>query len=111
MKLSNRKFKLIENKKGLAFGETIMVFDSTDSPYKAVYEGPNIDYGHALVSFENEKLTMLYHSLSLEGELSAGKATITLSKANSNNLEMQLDWHWLTGDLSSGISKWREIVT
>ena len=110
MKLSNRKFKLIENKKGLASGDTIMAFDRTDLPCKAIYDGPNIVYGHALVSFENEKLTMLYHSLSCEGELSAGKAIITLSKNNSSNLEMQLDWHWLTGDLSNGISKWQEII-
>ncbi|MEH6455805.1 MAG: hypothetical protein V7749_05760 [Cocleimonas sp.] len=110
MKLSNRKFKLIENKKGLASGETIMVFDNTDLPYKAIYNGPNIEYGHVLVSLENENLTMLYHSLSRDGELSAGKATVTLSKINSGNLEMQLDWHWLTGNLSSGISKWCEII-
>ncbi len=110
MKLSNRKFKLIENQQGLASGDTIMVFDSTGLPYRAVYNGPNIEYGHALVSFEDEKLTMLYHSVSRKGELSSGKATITLSQNNSSNIEMQLDWQWLTGDLSNGISTWREII-
>ena len=109
MNLSNKKFKLIENKEGLASDSTVMVFENSDLPYRANYTGPNIDYGHAIVSSEDGKLTMLYHALSKEGELSAGKATVNLNKVSSGNLEMQLDWHWLTGDLSSGISRWCEL--
>ncbi len=87
----------------------MMVFDNTDSPYKANYTGPNIEYGHAIVSKENGKLTMLYHAISKNGELSAGKAIVSLSKDSSDKIEMQLDWNWLTGELSKGVSKWREI--
>ncbi len=109
MDLKNTRLKLIENKEGLASDETIMVFDDSDSPYKATYSGPNIKYGHAIVSNIDGKLTMLYHAIAKTGELSAGKATVYLSKGRADAIEMQLDWQWLTGDLSAGISKWREV--
>ena len=109
MKLNNIKFKLIENKEGLASDETIMVFDCSDAPNKASYSGPNIEYGHAIVSTKNEQLIMLYLAISKSGEMSAGKAIVSLSKSSADKMEMQLDWTWLTGDLSSGISKWCEI--
>ena len=109
MELSNKKFQLVENNEGLASEQTLMAFDSFDSPYRAIYHGSNIEFGHVVVSSENGALNMLYHSLSKEGELSAGKAIVTLTTVASGGTEMQLNWQWLTGDLSSGISKWREV--
>jgi hypothetical protein len=109
MELSNRKFELIDNDTGLASAKTLMVFDSSSSPFKASYRGPNIEYGHAIVSIENDEVHMLYHSLSKNGDLSAGSAKVTLSESDFGNTEMTLNWHWLTGDLSSGISKWKEV--
>ena len=50
MKLNNIKFKLLENNEGLAADDTVMVFDNSDAPNKASYSGPNIEYGHAIVS-------------------------------------------------------------
>mgnify|MGYP005989951659 CR=1 FL=1 len=109
MKLSNRKFELIENEAGLASEKTLMVFDNSSHPYKASYSGPNVKYGHIIVSTDKSETIMLYHSLSKDGDLAAGRAKVTLKEINSSTTEMQLHWHWLTGDLSSGISKWSEI--
>ena len=109
MNLSSKKFQLIENHDGLASNQTLMTFDSSEYPYKATYHGPNIEFGHAIAYSVNGALNMFYHSLSKQGDLSAGKAVVTLTKAASGDTEMQLDWQWLTGDLSSGISRWGEV--
>jgi len=87
-----------------------MVFNHCTSPYEASYSGPNVSNGHALVFAKNDVLNMVYHAITSEGILVAGKAVVELTRASSTNtLEMQLNWQWLTGDLSSGISKWIEI--
>ena len=62
-----------------------------------------------VVSTDNSETIMLYHSLSKDGGLAAGRALVTLTENNTCTTEMQLNWQWLTGDLSSGISKWSEV--
>jgi len=52
---------------------------------------------------------MVYHALTQQGELVAGKAQVQLVRKDLGNLEMQLNWQWLTGELSSGISRWEEV--
>lgn len=109
MDLSNKRFALITNESGLAADETLMVFDSNTNPYTATYTGPNIEYGHAIASLENDELVMLYHAMSKDGKMSAGKATVSFALATASKTQMQLHWQWLTGDLSSGSSKWIEV--
>lgn len=111
MNLSNKVFELVDNKDGLAGNKTKMVFDSASNPYKATYTGENIQCGNVLVTSNNKEMNMIYHALTGHGELVAGKAIVHLSVGGSNKLKMELNWQWLTGDLSSGTSQWVEINT
>ena len=104
--LENKKFALIENDEGHALKSTQMIFDSSKDPYRGTYIGPNTQFGQVLVSGER----MLYQSVDLDGKLSAGEAGIELI-ASGGVSTMVLTWRWLTGDHSSGISKWRQIDT
>lgn len=109
MNLSNKVFELVDNKDGLAASKTKMVFGTGNLPYKGTYTGENVEFGNVIVSSNNNEMNMLYHALTVDGELVAGKALVHLSVEVSNKLKMQLNWQWLTGDLSSGTSYWLEV--
>ena len=109
MNLSNKTFDLIENNTGLAASQTRMIFNHHSDPFEATYTGPNVSNGHVLVSRKKDKFDMIYHALSAEGLLVAGKADVSFS-TNDGNLIMQLNWQWLTDDLSSGVSLWTEVI-
>lgn len=103
--LVGKTFELIENRDGYALGSTRMQFQSGVNPVRATYSGPNVVYGEAIVCGED----MLYHALNSEGQMSAGRANIVIQKS-SGVLEMVLQWHWLTGEQTGGISKWRQVA-
>ena len=106
IELRNKTFELIENEEGHALESTRMAFGSAQDPFTAIYSGPNTSLGQVLVSDSR----MLYQSADLEGNLSAGEAAISFAQTNGTST-MVLNWRWLTGDQSSGISKWREVDT
>lgn len=104
LSLAGKSFALVENDEGHASASTLMVFDARTDVCTATYTGPNVKFGHVVVS-ENQ---MLYHAYNEDGSLSAGVATIRLKMDASEKIsEMMLQWKWLTGDLSSGVSHWR----
>lgn len=107
MDLSNKTFELVDNAEGLAASETQISFSGSNTPFRGTYQGPNIVHGQVLVSDVGGRCQMLYHALTNSGELVAGKANVSFS--GEEPLRMQLNWRWLTGDLSSGISNWIEV--
>lgn len=98
-------FELLQNDDGLAASATKLTFSTDCSPVTATYHGPNIPFGHAIL-YENQ---MIYHAVSDTGELSAGLANVTFEEEDEMIVSMQLDWVWLTGPRSSGISRWRRV--
>ena len=101
--LSNKTFQLIENANGYVKGNTVMKFNDSSDPNIASYTGPNVVIGQVIVS----NGSMLYQALETSGNLCAGKANVTLRKESDNSkAEMILNWQWLTGDQSKGISRW-----
>jgi hypothetical protein len=109
LNLSNKIFELIENNDGLAAEKTRMIFENGTSPYRAIYAGENVEYGNVIVTTNNNTMNMLYQALTRDGVLVAGKAQVSMSAINPASLEMTLHWQWLTGDFSSGISRWKEV--
>ena len=110
MDLKNKIFDLIENQDGLAESHTRMIFNGNSLPFRATYSGPNVSSGQVLVSTNaNNDLNMVYHALASHGSLVAGKADISFTTID-NTLTMKLNWQWLTGDLSSGVSMWKEHI-
>jgi len=98
-------FQLVENKQGHASGATIMRFNDCESPCTATYSGPNVSYGQAIV----QSKSMLYQALESDGALTAGQAKVTIAEPTAGQMEMRLDWKWLTGDRSEGVSFWQQI--
>lgn len=109
MNLRNKRFVLIDNSDGLAASNTVMVFDNSCAPYQATYSGPNVTNGHVLVLQNGDEHHMLYHAIAANNKLVAGKALVTFPQSSATQTIMQLQWQWLTGDLSSGVSLWHEV--
>jgi len=110
LNLSNKVFELIENTDGLAAKKTRMIFENDTQPYRAIYTGENVEFGNVIVTTSNGVMNMLYQALTKDGELVAGKAKVNMSTESTTYLEMTLHWQWLTGDLSSGTSRWKEVT-
>ncbi|MDH3494530.1 MAG: hypothetical protein OEM82_13320 [Acidobacteriota bacterium] len=109
MNIAERSFELIENNDGPAAGRTVMKFGRRTEPCRATYSGPNVRFGHALVEEVEGEARMVYHALTDEGALVAGKARVSFFEADDGSIEMHLRWKWLDGE-GGGISKWREIL-
>lgn len=103
--LANKTYELMENTTGHATHTTMMIFGPSSEPCKGVYSGANIIFGQALVNGQE----MLYQAMETDGQLTAGRATVSLVTVPGRPSEMHLQWQWLTGDLSSGVSKWRQV--
>ena len=111
MNLSNKHFELVENSDGHASAKTIMKFSGHAEPFLGTYIGPNTVHGQVIVRTSATGITeMLYHALTSDGELVAGRAQVTLREEDNQPAVMQLNWQWLTGSLKSGISIWHEIT-
>jgi len=112
MDLSNRQFELIENSDGHASAKTIMSFSEQVDPFLATYSGPNTIHGQVIVKTSRTGSTeMLYQSLTSDGQFVAGRAEVMLTEEENKPAIMQLNWQWLTGSLTSGISIWREVIS
>jgi hypothetical protein len=51
-------------------------------------------------------VAMLYHCVTVSGELKAGQAFASFTHNSENRLCMHLDWQCLTGDRTPGRSEW-----
>jgi hypothetical protein len=111
LNLANRHFELVENSAGHAGAKTMMKFSEHVEPFLGSYTGPNTVHGQVIVKTSPAGLTeMLYQSLTTDGELAAGRAEVLLFEEENKPATMQLNWQWLTGSLTSGVSIWREIA-
>lgn len=109
MDLSNTVFVLVENADGDAEEETVMRFGPESEPIHGTYEGPNIARGQCLLLEHCEgTIEMVYHAVNTEGELRSGRADVTFPVSGQNDCQMKLEWEWLTGDSSNGVSYWRQ---
>ena len=75
----------------------------------ADYHGSTVTYGKIIAYLEKDNLEMLYHCLTAENELKAGKAQAKISLTEDQKITLHLDWEWLTGDKSHGESIYREV--
>ena len=108
MNLVGKTFRAVTNSKGGTINtKTTMTFVSENGPLIGVYSGGAIDSGSVIARRTGElTIEMLYHCLTVAGELQAGRASGRFETAVGEQLLMHLDWQWLTGDQSKGQSEW-----
>ncbi len=108
MNLVGKTFKAITNSKGGTINsQTTMTFVSENGPLVGAYSGGTIDSGSVIACRTGElTIEMLYHCLTVTGELQAGRASGKFETDADGQLRMHLDWQWLTGDQAKGQSEW-----
>ena len=109
MTLAGKTFRAIANSSnGTISTDTTMTFVSEDERgIIGVYTGGTIRTGQVVARRRDDRtVEMLYQCVTVSNELKAGRARARFSHAPDNTLLMHLDWQWLTGDQSGGVSEW-----
>ncbi len=109
MNLAGKTFRAIANStNGTINTDTTMTFVSDDERGIAgVYAGGTIKTGQVIARrLDDATVEMLYHCVTVTSELKAGRALARFTKTPEHALCMHLDWQWLTGDQSVGVSEW-----
>ena len=111
MTLTGVTFRAVSNAgNGTIDNSTKMEFLQSDEHLEARYMGGSVATGHVIGKKKSEsEATLLYHAVTVEGEIQAGKASAVFKMGADQKLRMYLNWQWLTGDQSSGTSEWEAI--
>ena len=117
LSLDNRVFVPVENSdNGVVNGKTRFHFWQEGMVFYADYFGGDVREGHIIGQFTDEAQDgkpmgdMLYHCLTTDKNLKAGKARAVFSVMEDNRLAFELDWEWINGDHSWGQSRYEELV-
>lgn len=117
LSLDNRVFIPVENSdNGVVNGRTRFHFWQEGMVFYADYFGGDVREGHIIGQFtdqsEDEKSVgdMLYHCLTTDSALKAGKARAVFSMMDDGRVAFNLDWEWINGDHSWGQSRYEEVV-
>ncbi len=111
MKLNNKRFITIENKKGISSNETIFFYSQYKNIITGTYKGGEIEEGLIVgKQIDNSRVELLFQCLTKDGNLKAGESKGIISKNKSGKLELKFEWNWLNGDLSGGTSAYIEIT-
>jgi len=110
--LDNRVFVPVENSdNGVVNGRTRFHFWQNGMVFYADYFGGDVREGHIIGKFaEDGTGDLLYHCLTNNKDLKAGKAKAVFSIMEDQRLAFDLDWEWITGDHSWGQSRYEEVV-
>ncbi len=109
MNLTEKTFRAIANSSnGTISTDTTMTFVSEDETgILGVYAGGTIQAGQVVARRKDHcTVEMLYQCVTVSQELKAGRALARFSHTPDKTLCMHLDWQWLTGDQSGGVSEW-----
>ena len=108
--LDGRIFVPTENSAaGTVDGETRFSFSQTGTRISADYQGGAVIEGHILGQFiQADQADLLYHCLTLDGDLKSGHAIATFSELPDDRLCIDMRWRWLNGE-GEGSSRYEEI--
>ena len=108
--LNNKTFVLVNNsEKGDVNANTQFRYFQQDDLVTANYSGGPIRSGQIIAKLEGQHLHMLYHCLTVENELKAGKAIANISRNKQRKLKLTLQWEWLNGFGEKGTSEYVEL--
>lgn len=101
--LDNRVFVPVENtENGVISGNTRFHFWQEGVVFFADYFGGDVREGHIIGQFdETGRGHMLYHCLTTERDLKAGKAVAVFTKLEDGRMAMDLDWEWISPSVTS----------
>lgn len=106
----NKKFVLVHNSdQGTADEQTILSFHQIDDMITGSYRGGSILTGHLLAIQTQDKLSLVYHCVTIKRELKTGRAEAIISLNNKNKIKLDMEWKWLDVENKSGKSSYVEL--
>lgn len=91
--------------------ETLFQYRHTADIVTADYSGGRIVVGHLIARMlPGGRLDMRYHHLNDTGEFMLGTCISTPDRLPDGRLRFREEWHWLSGDRSSGFSEIEEVA-
>lgn len=111
LRLDDRIFvPVINSENGTVNGNTRFHFWQNSKGFFADYVGGDVAEGHIIGRMTGEMTgQMVYHCLTIDNTLKAGEAKASFITLDDERLAIDIDWQWLTGDKSSGRSRYEEI--
>lgn len=111
MNLDGLKFSPLSNSKnGRVDGSCVFIFEQSGLNFTAKYSGSNVSDGHIIGRMTSETTAdIIYHSRTKGGHLEAGEASVKFYTLN-DSLIMTMNWQWLNGDMTSGESRYGQIL-
>lgn len=109
-RLHDRRFIASENPHGVSDRETVFHYRLEAGVVTGTYAGGRIRTGHLVGrARSNETVELLYHCVTTDGELMAGRSRGRLSLDERDRLRLDFEWRWLTGE-GGGRSRYVELV-
>lgn len=110
--LDKRVFIPVENSTGgVVDDRTEFHFTQVGEQFQATYTGGDIVQGHIVGRFtHNRTAQILYHCLTSNDDLKAGRATANFTLSDDGQISMALEWAWVSGGNGSGTSKYIEVI-
>ena len=109
--LNGLVFSPVQNSEhGTVAATTVFKFKQLGKQISAIYSGGDVVDGHIIGQFiSNDKAALLYHNVTKSGDLQAGEAEAIFAMLPDKRLTIHMNWQWLNGDKSNGISYYEEI--
>lgn len=108
--LNNKQFKAVDNSSGLSNSDTIFTYKQNGNLISGIYIGGDIEFGNIVGSVvEQQSINLLFQCKTTSGQLLSGKSHGRVQNGTNGKLEIEFDWHWLSGIEGSGISHHIEI--
>ena len=107
---NNKTFRLLKNSElGEVDSETEFRYSQTGDVVSADYSGGTVKKGKILAIHKGDHLDMVYHCVTTEDMLKAGKAIAQISVQPNGKLMLSLNWEWVNGDQGKGTSTYLEV--
>lgn len=108
--IHDKRFVATANEHGVSGADTVFHYWMDGSVITGAYRGGRIRDGHLVGrALDEERIELLYHCVTTEGELLAGWSHGVVSADEAGHLQLAFTWAWLTGDRSGGESHYREL--
>ena len=110
LSLNNKRFVATENNQGLSSALTVFHYFQEGEVITGTYSGGEIRQGQIVgKALGDNRIELLFHCLTLSGDLKAGHSTGVISINTSGVLELSFDWEWFGADPTGGKSYYIEV--
>ena len=109
--IDGKRFVTAGNPHGVSGADTVFEYHTHGRRITGTYAGGRVTDGHLVGTITGpDSIELLYHCVTVDGELLAGWSRGRVSRNDRGLVELHFEWGWLTGDRSGGTSSYVELT-